>query len=246
MRDLLNLFLGTIQLKNETFVAVRDGGPAALRRAAALVALVALVAGVGVLFGGLRDAVRGNNPDRVRSDLLAPLDGFKQNPALPPEFKRNFVENYRSGIELGIAVSQLKTPLPFPLVSIIRGFGNWLRQPLVMAGSWLGYALAALVVARVLGGKASLPQMLNVTALSNAPYLLNLLGFIPYCGGAFTFVAWVWSTIIFVKGTAVANEMSTGKAFAAWLVPGVLVAAVWAVIVGAAIAFFAVMASRVR
>jgi len=51
------------------------------------------------------------------------------------------------------------------------------------------------------------------------PHILDALGFIPCLGGLLGLIAWGWGVVIYVKGTASAHDMSTGKATLAVLMP---------------------------
>jgi hypothetical protein len=82
----------------------------------------------------------------------------------------------------------------------------------------------------LLGGRGTIAQMWGLSSLTVAPHLLDallpILGLIPVAGGCLGFlvglVAFVWGVVIYVKGTAVAHEMSGGKALLAVLLPIIL------------------------
>ena len=83
----------------------------------------------------------------------------------------------------------------------------------------MGYAFWVLLVAKLLGGRATLSQMLGCTALYVAPQILTILQVIPCLGAILGFVAFVWGLVIYVKATAVANELSSGRALLAAILP---------------------------
>ena len=244
MREIFQLMFGAIQLKDQAFQSAGSGGVASLRRSAVVVVVVALVAGLGTLIGGVGDAIQGFSPDRFRQELRQSLSALENNRNLSPEVAAAIRDGIEQGVEIGIRVAGMPTPIPRRLISVIQGLGGWLGQPFTLAGSWFAYTLMALVAARLLGGKASLPAMLGATALSNVPYVLTLLAFIPYCGGVLSLAAWVWSSILFVKATAVANDLPAGRAILAWAAPGAALIAFWSlVIVGTLIALVVLILS---
>ena len=240
MKEIFQLVLGAIQLKDQAFQSAGSGGPAGLRRSAAVVVVVALIAGLGTLFSGAGEAIRGFDPDRFRQELLQNLSSLDSS-TLPPEFADAIRDGMEQATEIVIRVAGLPTPIPRRGISLIQGLGGWLGQPFTLAGSWLAYTLMALVAARLLGGKATLPRMLGATALSNAPYVLTVLAFIPYCGGVLSLAAWAWSSVLFVKATAVANDLPTGRAVLAWAAPGAALFTFWSLVIVGAVSTFIVL-----
>ena len=61
--------------------------------------------------------------------------------------------------------------------------------------------------------------MLGCTALYVAPQILTILQVISCLGPILGFVAFVWGLVIYVKATAVANELSLGRALLAAILP---------------------------
>ncbi len=87
-----------------------------------------------------------------------------------------------------------------------------------MAG-WIGYAIWVLLAAKLLGGKATVSQMLGTTAFYAVPHVLGILGFIPCVGGLLGVVATVWGIAIYIKAVAVANDFGIGRATVATVLP---------------------------
>jgi len=85
------------------------------------------------------------------------------------------------------------------------------------------YGLLVLVFAKLMGGRATIQQMLGTTSLVAVPHLLDLFAFIPCLGSLLGLVAFLWGLVIYVKGTAVANEFGLGKAVLAVLLPVIIV-----------------------
>ncbi|MBC7263881.1 MAG: YIP1 family protein [Chloroflexi bacterium] len=132
----------------------------------------------------------------------------------------NFVEDYiRMIIEIIRKIEAIPTPLPRPIPYLLEALGVFLSTPFGMMSAWLTYGLLVLIFARLLGGRSTVQQMLGLTALAWVPGLLNALGFIPCLGLIIGLVALVWGFVIYVKATAIANDMDMGKALVAVLAP---------------------------
>jgi len=93
------------------------------------------------------------------------------------------------------------------------------------------YTLWVLLAAKVLGGQAHLQNMLGMTALQFLPSLLLVLQPIPYVGPIASAIAFVWGALIYIKATAVANDMLTIRGFLAAILPLVVLIALILIIV---------------
>jgi hypothetical protein len=76
-----------------------------------------------------------------------------------------------------------------------------------------------LLFAKWLGGKANIQAMLGTTALFMVPHVIEILAFIPILGGLLGLAAAIWGLIIYIKAVSVANELPTGKALLAVILP---------------------------
>ena len=104
---------------------------------------------------------------------------------------------------------------------------------------WLTWGVLTLIFARLLGGTATIAQMLATSSLVVAPHVLEAFSFVP-CGGALLqLLAFFWGLAAYVKGTALANRIGVGRAALAVLGP-LLVGGAAAV---AAVAVVAVLAA---
>lgn len=65
----------------------------------------------------------------------------------------------------------------------IRTAGEWLSTPLQFASDWLWFVLLLLLVARAIGGKATVGQHIAASALAVAPAVLLLGAYIPNLTG---------------------------------------------------------------
>ena len=125
----------------------------------------------------------------------------------------------RAGFGIGLSIAQLPTPLPHPAGVILRAIGTVLSAPLNRIGGWMLYAMVVLVAAKILGGRATVQQMLGCTALYAVPHLINTLGFIPCIGDILWLVSVAWGIIIYVKAVAISHSLDTGRALLAVVLP---------------------------
>jgi len=136
----------------------------------------------------------------------------------------------------------LEPPLGARASRLIHLFGRWLSTPFASTTRWLFVALVGLLVAKLLGGRATLAQHLAAVALAVAPTVLLLVAFIPvmryvlplsysmaihYWGQVLAAIAIGWSVLILIKTLAVAHEFSFWRSIGAlaltWLVLWVIV-----------------------
>jgi hypothetical protein len=125
---------------------------------------------------------------------------------------------------------------------VVHLFGAWLSVPLKLASDWLLFALALLVVTKLLGGRATLPKHLAAVALAAAPLVLLIGLYIPDMAGVMTvpmagaihyyarilaLIALVWAGLIMLRTVSLAHEISVWRTFGAivltWVVLYVLV-----------------------
>lgn len=111
---------------------------------------------------------------------------------------------------------------------VIRLGGAWLASPLHYAGSWMFFVLALLVVAKIVGGRATLNQHLGAVALSAAPAVLFLFVYAPdlsdvllapsaaaihYTGRILALVGVLWCGALLLKAVGVAHGFGMWKSF---------------------------------
>ncbi len=125
---------------------------------------------------------------------------------------------------------------------VVHLFGAWLSVPFKLASDWLLFALALLVVTKLLGGRATLPKHLGAVALAAAPLVLLIGLYIPDMAGVLTLpmagavhyyarilalISLVWAGLILLRTISLAHEISVWRTFGAivltWVVLYVLV-----------------------
>jgi hypothetical protein len=218
--EMLQLARGALSLDTQTFVAQREARDA-FRKGVLFVVVITLLAGslsfiVSTVKGFLPpkwDAQRDEVEDQISQVFkFLPLD-------MDAETEQMIVGSIEAGLDIGFEIAQLPTPLPRPVKDFLQALGGWVTAPLLRLGGWMGYAFWVLLVAKLLGGRATLSQMLGCTALYVAPQILTILQVIPCLGPILAFVAFVWGLVIYIKATAVANELGPGRALLAAILP---------------------------
>jgi hypothetical protein len=119
----------------------------------------------------------------------------------------------------------------------IRLGGSWLAAPLHYAADWLLFVLALLVVAKSLGGRATVNQHLAAAALAAAPAVLFLFTYAPnmndvlpassaaaihYTGRILALIGVLWCGALLLKAVGVAHGFgmwkSAGAVLLTWIV----------------------------
>lgn len=115
---------------------------------------------------------------------------------------------------------------------VVRLFGQWISVPFAIMSDWIFVILVAMLVAKVVGGRATLGQHLTAVLLASAPLILILPTFIPdlshiipitFALGITLFsrilavVGFAWAVLILIKGLALAHEFSWWRAMAVLL-----------------------------
>lgn len=241
MKELLRFGWDVLLLRDEAYaehVARAD----VLKRGLTLLVLVTLLAGSVSLMVGIVGDLRPVNLDAERREVEGGIRQFlgtwQQFSDLPADFEEQMMAGIRAGMDIGFRIAELPTPLPKPVGRVLRDLGTFLSRPFGRMAWWMGYGIWVLLVARLLGGKATVSQMLGATALFAVPHVLRILGFVPCLGSVLGLVATVWGIAIYVKALAVANDFTIGRAVTATVVPA-LVAAGLAVLGGLALLILA-------
>jgi hypothetical protein len=248
MKEMLRLALDAALFRHEAYAqhVVRSD---VLKRGLLLLVLVSLLAGVVSFLIGLVGDLRPISPlpsdqevDGIIRELLASLDPLRQFVDLPFAPDDEVLGYMRPAIRMGLEIAALPTPLPRPVGSILTNLGAFLSLPFGRLAGWIAYGVWVLLAAKLLGGRATVAQMLGTTALYAVPHVLDILQFVPCLGGVIGLATTVWGIAIYVKGLSVANEFSVGRAVLATLLPalvllllgllGVLVALVAAFVTG--------------
>jgi hypothetical protein len=218
--EMLQLARGALSLDTQTFVAQREARDT-FRKGVLFIVVITLLAGSLSL---IVSTVKGFLPprwDAQRDEVEDQISQvFKFLPfEMDAKTERMIVGSIEAGLDIGFEIAQLPTPLPRPVKDFLQALGGWVTAPLLRLGRWMGYAFWVLLVAKLLGGRATLSQMLGCTALYVAPRILTILQVIPCLGPILAFVAFVWGLVIYIKATAVANELGPGRALLAAILP---------------------------
>jgi hypothetical protein len=218
--EMLQLARGALFLDTQTFVAQREARDT-FRKGVLLVVVVTLLAGS---LSFIVSTVKGILPPRWDAEREKVENQISQVLEFLPfemdaETERMIVGSIEAGLDIGFEIAQLPTPLPRPVKGFLQALGGWITAPLLRLGGWMGYAFWVLLVAKLLGGRATLSQMLGCTALYVVPQILTILQVIPCLGAILGFIAFIWGLVIYVKATAVANELSLGRALLAAILP---------------------------
>ncbi len=232
MKEILALVRGALRLDDKTMLDLK-ASPDVFRKGFTVVLLVGLLVG---LVAGLVGLVQGLTTDpaaeiaqaRVEADRT--MRGVAQ--FMPPDSAQMMLENYAMGF--GIAeriVREARAPLPRPAEVLFKQVGATVSYPFGWLGSLLFFGVLVHIAAKLLGGRGTIAQMWGLSSLTVAPHLFDLfaplLNLLPAVGGAFAallgLITFAWGVAIYVKATAVAQEMSLGRAIAAVLLPIVVV-----------------------
>ena len=196
----------------------------ALKRGLMLLVLVTLLAGIVPLIINVVDGLRPLNLEAQQQESERGLREFFQTMGpylnLPPDLDVEQIFTYmRAGVGIGYDIANLPTRLPRPVGVLLRNLGAFLSLPFGRLAGWIGYAMWVLLVAKLLGGRATVAQMLGATALYVVPHVLDILSPVTCLGPVIAVVTTVWGMAIYVKAVAVANEFSISRAIAATVVP---------------------------
>jgi hypothetical protein len=253
MKERLHTYSQVLQLNTETLLAYKYA-PEGLMRALQMFTIVALVAGLGLWFGipvQLDRPVLYEELDsaQVAIDSLAGsvepflaqnipfLESPEEVAGVIGEGAEAASDTVNELLQMAETEAELLSPPLGPRLSrVIRLFGQWISVPFAIIAQWLPLVLVAMLVAKLLGGRATLSQHLTAVLLSAAPLVLLLPSYIPYLGSimpiTFSYatalfaniialVGFAWAALILIKGLALAHEFSwaraTGVLVLSWL-----------------------------
>lgn len=113
---------------------------------------------------------------------------------------------------------------------IVHLVGQWITAPLQLASDWLLFALVLLVVAKLLGGRATLPRHLGAMALASAPLVLliglylpdlgstlsaPLAGAIHYFTRLLALIGLAWGGLLLLRTLSLAHQITPWRALGA-------------------------------
>ena len=221
MKEILSTIQGVIRLEATPFERMRDD-PAGIRKGVLLIVAISLLVSLPGLVG---DLTRGSGPFEVaefEQQFRASIEPGAQ--FWPEEFRQQFFDNLDAGVRMGAEIAALPTRLPGSLTNVLQALGNFLSHPFSWLGRWLTYLLWVMIFAKLLGGNGGIRQMMAATSLFVLPAVLGFFGFIPILGALLSLIGFVWGAVIYTKGIAVANGLSTSRAALAVVLPIVIAA----------------------
>jgi len=228
MRELLQFAWDVLLFKDEAY-AQHIARTDVLKRGLMLLVLVTLLTGVISLIvnlvGDLRPmsvAAQRQEAEQGIQEFTSALDALGRYLDLSPDFEEQVLSYVQPGMEMGFRIAELPTRLPKPVGAILKDLGAFLSLPFSRLAGWVGYGIWVLLVAKLLGGRATAAQMLGATALYAVPHALDILGFVSCLGPVLGLVATVWGIAIYVKTLAVVNDFSMDRAIAATVLPALV------------------------
>lgn len=224
-RDLTRLAWETLLFRHEAYVR-HVARADTLKRGLTLLVAASLVAGILSLVINFVSDLRPVSAEVQRQEAAQGIEEFLRSFRtmrnyydLPPDLEEEIVAYMKAGMEMGFRIEALPTRLPKPVGDVLTDLGAFLSLPFIRMTGWAGYAIWVLLVAKLLGGRATVAQQLGATALYAVPHVLDILGSVQCLGGIAGLVATAWGIAIYVKAVAVANEFSIGRAIVATVVP---------------------------
>lgn len=169
----LTLIREGLLLNERAFDRVREH-PRPARLGLSILGGITLLLVIGLVFGMLFDYLTVPQLDLVAAGLYERITGmawFTQLAANNPEFAQRFGPAYDAAWQIIRALTGYPS---------FVGFGLALLGSLLpLFGGWLAFGVVGHILARWLGGRATLGQFLGVLALSYAPLVLRGLTAIP-------------------------------------------------------------------
>lgn len=226
---LQDTFVGALMLRHQTFVDLRERSDVFLRGF-----LVLFLVGLAVGFSaGLEGVSRQLVPPLSKEEVMEQVRAnFNDNWRGPVEM-RPLIESYvTEGVSMVYEIIGLVPrggEFARPVSSLLVLIGTTVAVPFSWA--WAGWLLFAGLLfhltSRWLGGRAGIAQMLGLTALAAAPQILLVvssfftilqnvsalpLGFLVSLIGL---IVAIWSVVLYVKATSVAQGFSWLRALGA-------------------------------
>jgi hypothetical protein len=230
----------SLLFRTTSLVVLRDRSDVFQRGLLVLVAISLIVGLVNSAITSVRD-VQDPSPERAFEQARA---GFRQGMEqarttmdIPPKIEGQIEEYFEAGLDMGLAIARLPLRIAQPAGVMLSAVGRLLSAPFDWLGGWMFYALLVAIAAHLMGGKASVRQMLGLTAFYAVPHLLDvippLLGLVPVAGPALQFFTgavigvgtWVWGVLIYIAAASVASEFDWARGALAVLAPVLLVGA---------------------
>ena len=193
--------------------------PNAMAVSLSLAVVAGLIAGLGELTGVGADLTQPSAAERAQQSASA----MAAIPGSLPEGIAGIVEPITSEVSmvltnLSTALESVEPPLGAQTSQVLRSFGAWLSTPFNMLAGLMVVTLPMVLVARWLGGTGTLRNQVSLLLLALLPQALTVLDSFPVAG-TLASLAWilgvlalVWSAVILLRGLAVANGVTMGRA----------------------------------
>jgi hypothetical protein len=235
--SILQMIGHSLLLRTTSFVAMREREDVFQRGLLFLVSVSLVVGAVSSATGLVSDMQTfplADAFDQARAGFAQAMEQAKGTTSIPPEAEQQIEGYFEVGMMMAQEIAELPVRLTQPAVHILKAVGRLLSSPFSWLGGWMFYTLLVAIAAHLMGGRASVQEMLGLTALHAAPYLLGtvppLLGLIPvagptlelFVGGLLGVAAWIWSGVIYVAATAVASRFDWSRGLLAVLAPVLL------------------------
>lgn len=229
MAELIQICRGSLLLEDGAFYRLKRSADVFVKGLLIIVAISLIVGLVIETIGFVRE-VTGPSPEAEIQEIRQNIrQGFQMAESFGAEIDpevQEIIETYMDwGFGIGARVAKVveeTTPLPAPTGDLFEAVGKFVSYPFGWMSTWMSYGLLVLLFAKLMGGRATIQQMLGTTSLVAVPHLLDLFNFIPCLGVLLSLVAFFWGLAIYIKGTAVANEFGLGKATLAILLPVII------------------------
>ncbi|MCL6429880.1 MAG: YIP1 family protein [Anaerolineae bacterium] len=153
----------------------------------------------------------------------------------PPDVRRTVTTNLASILELTSRLDSLPRPVGQRTGRILGAMSGVLAAPCRRLGLWLPYTLAVFALAKALGSRAGLPQVLGASALYVLPHLLDPLRLLQGLGPLVVPSTTAWSVAIYLVAVEATIGLDRPRALIALLVPGLVVLTLAAALVSGAI-----------
>lgn len=182
-----------------------------------LIVLVAVIVAVAGLIGTSIERLASPSAVAIQEAVIQGLqnmDWYRQMEALGGSAA---ITQFRQTFDL---IWQVVANAVFP--NPATAAFNIILLPLSIIISWLIYGVVAHVVARILGGGASLSETLGTTAFAVTPQLFNLVLIVPnvVVGG----VVGTWMLLCRYTALKTAHQLSWARALTATILPVVILA----------------------
>ncbi|MGE5602080.1 MAG: hypothetical protein ACM30E_03455 [Nitrososphaerales archaeon] len=252
LRDLLDALL----LRGATLARVADR-PDAFGRGLTVLLAVALFVGLPALVG---DVIAGFQPPAIiepsevqpnPSASIGLIRPWLRSAGVPEPVIDQLLQvaqgNAAMAGTIALQIDRLPTALPRPMARAFIGLGHWLSRPFANSpfplavaalSTWLGYGIWVMLVAKLLGGRATLHGFFGATAFFAAPHVLNIFAGIPVAGGILGAIAFVWGLIIYSIATGVSHRLPAGRALVAVFAPIVLLLTLIALVLATIMLWF--------